>query len=125
MENDPMAKSMFERYGGFASVSRVVSSFYDKAIASPVLSPYFEAVDMRKLIDHQTKFVASVMGGPASYSDDELTRVHRNLDITAAAFNEMTTLMEETLEDFEYDPGDIRAVMSAIRNRRRCIVMED
>ena len=119
-----MAKTIFERYGGFASVSRVVSAFYDKAVESPVLAPYFETVDMKKLIDHQTKFVASLMGGPASYTDDELTRIHKHLEITMAAFKEMALLMEETLEDFDFETDDIHTVVGAIRSRRHCIVME-
>ncbi len=61
-----MAKTMFERYGGFAAVSRVVSSFYDKILDSDITSPYFADIDMAKQIDHQTKFVAYLMGGPAS-----------------------------------------------------------
>ena len=51
--------TMFEKYGGFAKVSRIVSSFYDKALDSPILAPYFTGVDMRRLIDHQTKFASS------------------------------------------------------------------
>jgi len=68
-----MAQSIFLRYGGFASVSKVVSAFYDKAIESPLLSPYFENIDMPRLIDHQTKFFSSLMGGPASFSNARLT----------------------------------------------------
>jgi hemoglobin len=82
-----MAASMFERYGGFASVSRIVSEFYDKILDSPVTSPYFENTDMKTQIDHQTKFIASLMGGPASYSNGQLERVHIPLKIDQAAFN--------------------------------------
>lgn len=71
-----MRHTIFERYGGFAKVSRIVSSFYDKILESPITSTYFDNIDMRRLIDHQTKFIAYVMGGPASYTNDQLERVH-------------------------------------------------
>ncbi len=58
-----MRQSMFERYGGFATISQVVGSFYDKMLASPITSPYFVDVDMGPLIDHQTKFFAFLWGG--------------------------------------------------------------
>ena len=58
-----MPQTMFERYGGFATISQVVGSFYDKVLDSPITSPYFADVDMRGLIDHQTKFFAFLMGG--------------------------------------------------------------
>ena len=117
-----MAQSIFQRYGGFASISRVVSAFYDKALESPLLSPYFADSDMRKLIDHQTKFISALMGGPASYSDEELERVHRHLDITERDFEEMVMLLKETLEDFDFEMSDIAAVQGEITRRKRYIV---
>jgi hemoglobin len=117
-----MAQSMFHRYGGFASVSKVVSAFYDKAIESPLLAPYFENLDMPRLIDHQTKFISALMGGPASYSNEELERVHSHLDINEQEFQEMIELLKETLEDFDFDDSDIAAVRGEMLSRKRCIV---
>lgn len=117
-----MAQSMFHRYGGFASVSKVVSAFYDKAIESPLLSPYFEKVDMARLIDHQTKFFSALMGGPASFSNEELERVHSHLNINEQEFQEMVDLLKETLEDFDFDGSDIALVQGEIQSRKRYIV---
>ena len=90
--------SIFIRYGGFASVSRVVSDFYGRVSDSKVLTPYFEGIDMARLIDHQTKFIATLMGGPASYSDEHIERVHAHMGITDEAFREAALLLRETLE---------------------------
>ena len=117
-----MARTIFERYGGFANVSRVVSTFYDKVLESPGLTGYFAETDMRRLIDHQTKFIASLMGGPASYSDDELLRIHARMDITNGAFDEVASLLKETLEDFDFDPADIDAVFRSFQSKRQYIV---
>ena len=118
-----MAQSIFERYGGFASVSKVVSAFYDKATESALLARYFENVDMRRLIDHQTKFVAFLMGGPASYSNEELERVHSRLNIDDREFDEMVALFKEALEDFDFDDSDIGAIQSELLKRKRFIVV--
>ena len=118
-----MNASMFERYGGFVSVSKVVSAFYDKALDSPILSPYFETTNMQRIIDHQTKFIASLMGGPASYSNEELERVHANLHIDNSAFGEMAELFCETLEDFDFDDDDIKTIQSELASRQRYIVV--
>ncbi|MEQ8966577.1 MAG: group 1 truncated hemoglobin [Azospirillaceae bacterium] len=117
-----MAVSVFERYGGFAVVSKVVLSFYDHVLDSDRLAPYFESVDMRRLIDHQTKFVAAMMGGPASISDRRLREVHAHLAIDEASFDEMVALMRETLEDFEFEAEDIESVLGEIRAREPLIV---
>jgi hemoglobin len=117
-----MTETMFERYGGFAKVSRVVSSFYDRVLDSPVLEPFFRRTDMARLIDHQTKFIANLMGGPVSYTTEHLARVHARLAIDEPAFAEMTALLRETLEDFDFDEGDIAKVYSHLVGYRPFIV---
>lgn len=119
-----MARSVLERYGGFPFLSRVVMAFYDKALESDVLAPYFEDVDMKRLIDHQTKFVAFLMGGPASYTNDHLGRVHAHLGIDREAFETMIVAMQETLEDFDMDDGDIAGIVHELQSRAPWIITE-
>jgi hemoglobin len=115
-------QSIFERYGGFATVRRLVSTFYDEVLDSPLLARHFETVDVHRLIDHQAKFISSLMGGPASYTDEHLRRVHARLGITTADFREMIALLEEVLEEYEIAATDIEAVIAAIRRREGVIV---
>lgn len=117
-----MKQSLFERYGGFSKVSRIVMSFYDRVLESPIASPYFEGANMRRLIDHQTKFISSLMGGPASYSNEHLERVHSHLKISEEAFYETADLLMETLEDFDFAEEDIHLVREAFVSRRHHII---
>ena len=117
-----MAPSLFERYGGFASVSRIVMSFYDRILDDERVGGYFDDVDMRSLIDHQTKFVASLMGGPASYTDDALRQVHAHLDVDAEAFDAMTSLLEGTLVDAGIDPAHVDELITEFTRRKPLIV---
>lgn len=117
-----MQRTLFERAGGFASVSRIVMTYYDKILASPLTSGYFTDVDMRQLIDHQTRFVATLMGGPASYTDEQLQRAHARLAITDAAFDEASALLRDALEEHGIDGEDTRAVIDAMNRRRHVIV---
>ncbi len=117
-----MARSIFDRYGGFAFLSRVVMAFYDKVLDSDLLAPYFEDVDMRRLIDHQTKFIAFLMGGPASYANEHLAQVHARLGIDRAAFDAMIATMRETLEDCEMEPADVATLVHELRSRAPWII---
>lgn len=117
-----MRQTIFERYGGFAKVSQVVMSFYDKILDSPATSPYFAKVDMKRLIDHQIKFFAALMGGPASYTNDHLEKVHAHLGITEATFREAMLLMKDTLEEFNFDDEDIMTVQDEMMSRKNYIV---
>ena len=116
--------SMFERYGGFANISKVVMAFYDKALDSDIIGDYFEDVDIKALIDHQTKFIAQVMGGPADYTNEALQSIHAKHSIDQAAFNEMAMLLEETLEDFDIAPNDIKIIMEDILSRSAYIIKQ-
>jgi hemoglobin len=118
-----MTRSVLDRYGGFPFLSRVVMAFYDKVFDSDVLAPYFEDVDMRRLIDHQTKFVAFLMGGPASYTNEHLAQVHARLGIDRPAFEVMISTMRETLEDFEMEDGDVASVVHELRVRAPWIIV--
>jgi hemoglobin len=117
-----MSQTIFERYGGFANVSRVVSSFYEKMLDSPLTSPYFTNSDMRTLIDHQTKFISYLMDGPASYTDDHLERVHARLGITDTAFQEAVMLLKETLEDHGYEDHDVQIIRDRIMSKKNFIL---
>ena len=120
-----MARTIFERYGGFRKISRVVISFYDKMTTSPITKKYFENINMKRLIDHQTKFISSMMGGPASYTNEHLERVHAHLGITEVAFTEAVDLLQETLEDHDFDDADISAVKDEVMDRKNHVVQKN
>jgi hemoglobin len=113
---------MFERYGGFAFISRVVLNFYDRVLDSGRLAPFFADVDMQRLVEHQAKFISSVMGGPESYTDTMLRDAHSHLAIDTAAFDEMIALLQLTLEDFRFAPDDVRTIVAGLHARRPQIV---
>ncbi|MFA9431853.1 group 1 truncated hemoglobin [Egicoccus sp. AB-alg2] len=115
--------SIFDRYGGFAVIRKVVSEFYDRVLDSPQLSSHFAGVDMRSLINHQTQFIAYLTGGPgAVYTDDALRRVHAPLGITEPEVEEMRRLLRETLEDLDFDPADIKTIDGEMEVRTKLIV---
>ena len=117
-----MAQTMFERYGGFANVSKIVMAFYDRVLDSDVIGDYFEHVDLRSLVDHQTKFISALMGGPASYSDQKLAEVHAHLGIDSRSFDEMARLLREALEESGMDDYDVASSAGEITKRKSLIV---
>ncbi|WP_193140943.1 truncated hemoglobin [Meridianimarinicoccus sp. MJW13] len=117
-----MEKTLYDKYGGFSTVSRIVMSLYDKLLEDDDLGPFFDDVDMPKLIDHQTKFVASLMGGPASFTDTHIERAHRNMTIADSHFDQLKTLVDNTLAEFDVEAEDIQTVLGAFESRRNLLV---
>ena len=117
-----MEQSLFEKYGGFATVHKVVEHFYDGVLDNDILSPHFERVDMSQLIDHQTRFFASAMGGPASFDDSHLEKTHQGLGITEEAWDAVVGVLLETLNTFNVEEGDIQSIVGAVGSKKSLIV---
>ncbi|MGI9478464.1 MAG: group I truncated hemoglobin [Hyphomicrobiaceae bacterium] len=115
-------QTLFEKYGGFSRVSRVVLSFYDTLLDSDEIGPFFDDVDMAKMVDHQTKFIASLLGGPAAYTDAQLRQLHAHLAIEDAHFDELKVVLRQTLDTHNFEADDIDAVLQEFENRRVLIV---
>ena len=117
-----MDKSLYEKYGGFSTVSKIVMALYDKLLDDDDVGPFFDDVDMPKLIDHQTKFVSSLMGGPASFTDTHIENAHKHLTIYSAHFDRLKELVDETLRDFDVEAEDIQTVLAAFEQRRSLLI---
>ena len=110
-----MEKSLFDKYGGVSTVSKIVLSLYDRLLED-------DDVDLPKLIDHQTKFVSSLMGGPASFTDDHIARAHRGMVIEHHHFDRLKEIVIETLEDFDVASDDIGTIVGAFEDRRALLI---
>jgi hemoglobin len=116
-----MADSMLEKYGR-GRLTRIVSSFYGDVLRSSRLAPYFADVSIAGLIDHQSRFLAMVMGGPPAQTAHELELAHERFTIKDDDFDEMLRLLERSLSSFEVDPEDIAQVISRYREMQSAVV---
>ena len=114
--------TLFEKYGGFATISKIVMDFYGRVLDSEEVGPFFDDIEMGRQIDHQTKFIAQILGGPAAYTNEMLQRVHAPHDIDRAAFDEVGRLLSETLSDHGMTEEDLTFVMTEIEARSRFII---
>ncbi len=98
-----LAKSVYEKYGGFSQIGRIVVDFY-------------------ALVDHQTKFLAMLLGGPASYTDEQIRALHRHLTIEPAHFDTLKPILGETLSDHGVAGDDVARVVGEFESRRGLVV---
>ena len=119
-----MTASMYDKYGGFETVSKIVHGLYEKIAASEILQPYFENTDMQRLMNHQTQFFSSIMGGPVTYESNQLEKIHQRLNITDDAFAEVAELLEEVFEDFGVEENDIATLMKIVGDTKAQVVQK-
>lgn len=117
-----MEKTLYEKYGGFSVVSRIVLDLYDRLLDDDDVGPFFDNVEMGRIVDHQTKFVSSLMGGPASYNDDQIRRMHNHLTISDLHFDRLSAILAETLNDHGLSDEDVQAIVDAFQSRRNLVV---
>jgi hemoglobin len=117
-----MERSVYERYGGFSHVSRIVLDFYNRIMEDDDLGPFFDEVDMGRIVDHQTKFIAMLLGGPAHYNDEQIRRMHDHLAISDAHFDRLKALLAEALLDHGLAEGDVAHVVAEFDRRRNLVV---
>jgi hemoglobin len=100
----------------------MVLALYDKVLASERLEPFFVNVDMRSLMEHQANFLASIMGGPESLTNEDLRRAHARLNIDRSTFREMIAQFRYVLEQENLAPADVEFVIAELEKRERYIV---
>ncbi|KGJ91777.1 group I truncated hemoglobin [Colwellia psychrerythraea] len=106
--------SLYDKYGGFDTFSMVVGNFYQKILDSEELAPYFETVNMERLMSHQTQFIATALGGPDKYARVDLRAVHAPYKITVPHFHEVVELLEESLDEASVEQEDISSIITLI-----------
>lgn len=117
-----MQQTLFDKYGGFSSVSRIVMDLYDRLLDDDEIGPFFDDVDMSRIVDHQTKFLSSLMGGPASYTDKQIEKLHAHLAIAARHFEQLAVILRETLLEHGVSEEDTAAIVATFTNSRDLVV---
>jgi truncated hemoglobin YjbI len=88
-----------------------------------ILVRFFEKTDMARLVDHQTKFWSTLLGGPASYDREQLAVLHGSMGVQDQHFDLVLELAVETLEDHEVGSEHIEGLAQAFESYRSAIVM--
>ena len=117
-----MDQTLFEKYGGFSVISKIVLDLYDRLMDDEVVGPFFDDIDFAKQVDHQTKFVSSLMGGPASYTDDQIEKLHNHLTIAEHHFDQLTKILGQVLRDHGVSNEDAETVIGEFSNRQALVV---
>ena len=118
-----MTATLYDQIGGFSTVRKLVLDFYDRVLDEDDLAPFFAETDMAALVDHQTKFWSTLLGGPASYTEQQLYKLHETMGIEDAHFDHLAELVVDTLEDHDFDDQAIETMVEKLSAYRSSIVI--
>jgi hemoglobin len=113
---------LYDSLGGAAGLEALVDRLYARVLADPLLSPWFESIDLPKLKGHQHAFLAVALGGPHAYAGRSLGHAHAAIDLTHEAFDAMLGHLAGTLAEFGADEHAVEAVLTKLAPLERDIV---
>lgn len=115
--------NLYDKYGGSATVSRVVTAFYGEVLRRPHLRAYFDGVPMQRLMDHQVRFMSAALGkAPSGYNGRTMAAAHSGMRISAEHFGEVGAILQEALRKAGMEEEDLKAVMTTVAGLQAQIV---
>jgi hemoglobin len=108
------APTLFDALGGSAAVEAVVDLFYDRVLADPALSGYFEGRDMARLKRHQRLFVGQALGSREPYPGRTMQRAHSGLAVTGEAFDLVVAHLAGALAEAGVDGATIGTIAETL-----------
>jgi hemoglobin len=103
--------SLYDRLGGAPAIRAATELFYRKVLADPLLSSYFDDVDMDRQVAKQAAFLTMALGGPNEYSGRDLRSAHAALpDLGDQHVDRVISHLAETLRELGVGESDIAAV---------------
>lgn len=118
-------QTLFERLGGMAAIDAAVDIFYQKVLADPPISGFFDNVDMTRQRAKQKAFLAYAFGAPVPYSGKDLTDAHAHLvaeGLNDGHFDAVAGHLQATLEELGVEPALIGEVMTIAASTRDAVL---
>jgi hemoglobin len=106
--------SIYDAIGGQAALGAAVERFYERVTTDPLLSSFFDGMDLRKLKVHQSAFLGQAIGGPMRYNGAGMQRAHAQLRIEQRHFDAVAQHLAGTLQEFAVPDAVIGAIMERI-----------
>jgi hemoglobin len=103
--------SLYDRLGGAPAIRAATELFYRKVLGDPLLSGYFDNVDMDRQVAKQAAFLTMALGGPNEYSGRDLRSAHAGLPgLGDQHVDRVIWHLAQTLRELGVAESDIAAV---------------
>jgi hemoglobin len=122
-------QSLYDRLGGLAPISVVVSDFIDALVPDSVLNanPAIDAARKRVpapyLKYHVTALICKATGGPCQYHGRGMKEAHAHLNITGREWDRMVTIFKEVLAKHRVPAKETQELLDIVGSTRADIVV--
>ncbi len=122
-------RSLFDRLGGLAPISVVVSDFIDALVPDPMLNanPAIDAARQHTPIPylkyHVTALVCQATSGPCTYNGRSMKDSHVHLNITESEWDRMVVIFKEVLAKHGVPTQEQQELLEIVASTKADIVM--
>ncbi len=122
-------QSLYDRLGGLAPLSVVVSDFIDALVPDAVLNanPAIDATRKRVpapyLKYHVTAMVCQATGGPCQYQGRGMKEAHTHLNIAEREWERMVTIFKEVLAKHRVPAKETQELLDIVGSTKADIVV--
>ncbi len=110
-------KSLYDRIGGQAALTKVVDDFVARAAANPKVNftrnGTWNASDaaVKTLKLHLVNFLGGAFGGPQKYTGRSMKEAHKGMAITQAEFDALAADLKAVLEANKVPSAEVNEIM--------------
>lgn len=104
--------SVYDQIGGAVAVNAAVDIFYRKVLSDPIISHFFDSVDMDRQIGKQKAFLTMAFGGPNNYTGLDMRNAHKHMKLTEQHFGAVAGHLQSTLKELNVPQNLIDEVMA-------------
>jgi hemoglobin len=103
MSDARLVPSLYEWMGGSPAITRLLTTFYDRVPADPILGPVFAGMSADH-VEHVAAFLGEVFGGPKTYSErlgghPHMIRRHAGRALTEVQRSRWITMLLECADE--------------------------
>ena len=120
-----MIDKLYDKIGGSATINKLVQIFYDRVLADPRLSPFFQQTDMAALRAQQAMFISMLLGGSRSFNGRDLTTAHtvaRAQGLNDAHFDALLEHFRESLPQVGVAEDYVREILVLLEGTRNAVL---
>ena len=113
-----MNGTLYDKYGGQATVDALVVKFYDGVLKNDTIKQFFSSTDMDKQRAKQANFVAMALGGPNPYTGKSMREAHKNMGLTDEHFDAVVDELTDAMDSLGVTEADIQTVIATVEGQR-------
>jgi len=118
-----MRSTIYDDIGGASAVTAVVDAFYERVVADPDLTSYFDGRDMGRLRAHQRALVTVALGGTSEqYNGRMMHPAHARIAITNEAFDKVLDHLLAVLTEVGVPAASSAKILAILQPLRTDVV---